>query len=207
MKHPIVVVIVLTLLLALHIFQQRGLVEGAESGAASSSIELPEIIGGYQRVSVEERGEGQRRMLRAADILAQTYLSASGEAIALSLVHAGVTRRSLHFPEVCLVGQGWEVREQYTAPVGISFTGKRLVLFRGNEYEAVLYWFKTGDRFTGSFYENSWHWAAGHLAGASPSSTMIRISTDIGPLGEEAAFSMLDDFAQLLAPILLERIE
>ena len=207
MKHYVTVLVVLAALLAVHVAQERSHVRASKVPENEVFIELPEMIGGFRRVANQDPGDSLRRALLTSNILLQTYVSPTGIPVALSLVHAGSTRRSLHFPEVCLVGQGWEVRAQYTAPIGFAFTGKRLLLFRGDQNEAVLYWFKTGDKFTGSFFENSWHWALGHLGGGKPSSTMIRLSTATGPIGEEAAFAVLDEFAVQLAPVLLDRVE
>jgi EpsI family protein len=170
-------------------------------------LEMPERIGAYRQYGDEVPvSDHVKRVLQTSQIYIQNYVSREGWPVQLQLVHAGTTRRSLHFPEVCLVGQGWEIRDQKAVPVGFSFDARQLVLFKGDQYEAVLYWFKTGDRFTGNFFINSWYWTYEQLTFGIPSSTMIKLSTPLGGRDEEAAFDMLESFAQKLAPVLMTRI-
>jgi EpsI family protein len=122
--------------------------------------------------------------------------------VELTVVHAAVTRRSLHFPEICLVGEGWDVRDQGIQPVGVTFAAKRLVLVRGTESEAVIYWFQTGAKLTPNYFVNAWHWARDQICFRSPVSAMVRLSTPIGNQGETTAFSVLVDFAMKLAPLM-----
>ena len=71
----------------------------------------------------------------------------------------------------------------------------------------MLYWFKTGDRFTGNFFVNSWHWARNQLTQGASTSAMIKVSAPIGNRDEESVFQLLEDFATKLTPILRDRIE
>jgi EpsI family protein len=134
------------------------------------------------------------------------YQSTQGWPVLLTVVYAGTTRRSLHFPEVCLVGQGWEIAGQETTPVGFSFTAKRLILAKGNRREAVLYWFKTGEEVTGNFFLNSWHWTKNQLLSGTSTSAMIKVSAPIGSQDPEKIFAILEDFALKFSPIMMEKI-
>jgi len=138
--------------------------------------------------------------------LMRDYVAPSGWPLQLTIVYAGTTRRSLHFPEVCLVGQGWEVREQGAQPVGFMFTAKRLVISNGSDEDAILYWFKTGDKLTGNFFVNSWHWALNQLSFQAPTSAMIKISAPIVNDDRERVFELLDDFARKLTPLLMDNL-
>ena len=171
------------------------------------SFSIPSLIGEFEQYgSDQEISDRVRRVLQTEDILMRTYRGRSGWPVYLTIVQASNTRSSLHFPEVCLVGAGWELREQYSSPVGFSFTAKHLILEKGNEQEAVLYWFKTGERFTGSFFLNSWFWAKEKMMFGTPKSAMIKLSTFVGPMGQDAAFEMLEDLALRLAPIILQEL-
>jgi hypothetical protein len=100
------------------------------------------------------------------------------------------------------------VEQAYSAPVGIEFQGKRLVIFRGDDKQAVLYWLKTGDLFTSSAFLNALYWAREQLVFGTPTSSMIKLSMPIRPgQDEDEAFAVLDDFATRLGPILLENIQ
>ena len=83
------------------------------------------------------------------------------------------------------MGDGWDIQEQTSYPVGILFTAKRLVLAKGNETEAVLYWFKTGDDFTGNFFLNALDWATEQFTHGAPTSAMIKLTMRVGPQGRE----------------------
>jgi EpsI family protein len=136
------------------------------------------------------------------------YVGPGGQPILLTIVYAGQTRRSLHFPETCLVGQGWEVEKAYSAPVGIEFEARRLVIFQREEKQAVLYWLKTGDKFTSSGFMNALYWAREQLMFGTPTSSMIKLSMPFGPgKSEEEAFAVLDDFAARLTPYVMEHIK
>jgi hypothetical protein len=81
------------------------------------------------------------------------------------------------------------------------------LLVRGGEQQAVLYWFKTEDRFTGNYFVNAAHWAKNQLTFEAPTSAMIKLTAIVGPDGKDAAFRALEDFALKLGPIMLENVE
>lgn len=172
--------------------------------SSSVVINLPENIGEYRQIGGDiDPGERTRELLQSSAILMRTYAAPSGRQVQLSVVQAVASRASLHFPEVCLVGQGWEISEQYIAPVGLTHTAKRLVIFSGDRQEAVLYWFRTGDRYTGSFFLNSWCYIWDSLRMKDPQTALIRVSTVIRK-DKQAAFHVLEDFAGYLGPMLLD---
>lgn len=179
----------------------------ASSASANMPISIPAEIGSYRQQGPDVPvAENVQRLLETNSVLMRTYRGPTGRPIELAVVYAGSTRRSLHFPEVCIVGQGWEIREQDMLPIGFSFDATKLVLVRDRTTEAVLYWYKTGERLTGSFFTNSWHWTLQQLTKGTATSSMIRISTPIRNNDEESAFLLLEDFAEKLAPILLEKV-
>lgn len=146
--------------------------------------------------------ESLRRELETNTILMRDYVSTNGTPVQLSIVHAGKSRRSLHFPEVCFAGQGWETASKSLVPVGVYFVGQGLIVQKGGTREAVLYWFRTGDHSTASYAMNTYYWSRDTLMMRSPSSQLIRVSTRIGEGGEERAFRVLGDFASALVPVL-----
>jgi EpsI family protein len=148
--------------------------------------------------------ESTRQLLETNTILTRNYVSLNGGFVQLTIVCAGKTRRSLHFPEVCFTGQGWETQGKAPIPVGLLFVGQGLTLQKGDSRQAVLYFFKTGANLTGNYFVNSFCWVRDKLLLRNPSSMLVRLSTPIGDQGEEKAFRVLNDFASSLAPILLE---
>ena len=209
MKHYVVIVVVLFLLAWAHTGLLRAQAAAAESGPELLSVlDIPAEIGGYRQIGEDfDVGEDVRELLQTSLILIRNYESPEGWPVQLTIVYAGTTRRSLHFPEVCLVGQGWEVREQASEMVGFSFRAKRLALTKNNEEQAILYWFKTGDELTGNFYLNSWTWVRNQMAFGTPTSSMIKVSSPIGDRPEEDVVRVLEDFATKLTPIMMSRVK
>ena len=205
MKHYLALFVMLSIIAVVYFLLVRAQNEAIHAGPAVDLISVPQRIGPYTQAGNDiDVGDRVRAYLETSRILVRRYSAPSGRPIELTIVHAAVTRRSLHFPEICLIGEGWDIREQGIQPVGVVFTAKRLVLVRGAEREAVLYWFQTGTRLTANYFLNAWHWARDQVCYRSPVSAMIRLSTPMGNQNETAAFSALVDFAMKLAPIMQE---
>jgi len=211
MKHYITGIALMALTAAIHVAITHAQDQAATTALRSPNLNLPDRIGQYRQYGEDiDPGDEVRRILETSSILMRHYVSPGGAPIFVTVVYAGQKRRSLHFPEVCLVGQGWEVEQKYTAPVGIEFRARRLVIFRGNQKQAVLYWFKTGDTFTGNPFMNALYWGRMQLLLGTPTSSMIKLSmpiTGAGNEGMEQAFASLDDMALRMAPILRENIK
>lgn len=191
----------------LHVRIARAQASAHMNAPAPATLNIPPVIADYRQIGSDyEIDPRTQEILETSTILIRNYMSESGRSVQLSIVHAGATRRSLHFPEVCLVGEGWEIVKQETGSVGILFTARRILLVKGNRYEAVLYWFKTGDYITGSYFANAYQWTKNQVTLGEPTSSMIKLTTPVGANGERAAFAALDDFAAKFAPIMRERI-
>lgn len=205
MKHYIVTVVLLGAVALWHSSIVHAHRMAAENAPDSGLSLIPKTIGPYSQWGQDEdTAEDVKQLLETSSILSRIYRAASGRPIQLTIVYAGSTRRSLHFPEVCLVGQGWEIREQSSENISFLFSASRLVLVKAQRNEAILYWFKTGGHFTGNFFENSWQWAKEQFWGGHATSSMIRISTPVSSDGKEGAFLALEDFAEKISPILLD---
>ncbi|GMW01287.1 MAG: hypothetical protein AMXMBFR84_24240 [Candidatus Hydrogenedentota bacterium] len=192
----------MTLVATIHLALVLSHAQAAKAAPEQNTLNLPNQIVDYKQLGSDiEIDEYTKALLETSTILIRNYTSPRGRPVQLTVVHAGTTRRSLHFPEVCLVGDGWEIREQELVPIGLSFNARRLVLVKGESTEAVLYWFKTGDVMTGNFFMNAAYWAKNQILMGSRSSSMIKLTTVIGPDGEEAAFSALSDFGAKVAPV------
>jgi EpsI family protein len=187
----------------------------AQAGAARQerqrkavAFNIPERIGSFRQMGTDQEIDPHvLRVLETSNIVIRNYIHSSGRPVQLTIVYAGSTRRSLHFPEVCLVGNGWDLQAQRGAHVGILFSARQLILARGDSREAVLYWFKTGDSLTGNYFLNAWHWARNQLTSGGPTSAMIKLTTPIRSGrrdAEKAAFAMLDEFAVAFYNILLD---
>lgn len=183
--------------------------EAAREVPVETIISIPDRIGMFKQAGTDVEVEDKvKRALETSSILIRAYRSQGGWPVELTIVYAGKTRRSLHFPEICLTGGGWDIMKQESTPVGIQFQARRLVLVKGEQRQAVLYWFKTGDELTGNYFVNALYWARNQLTFGTPTSAMIKLTTPIekGPRGEEAAFTLLETFAMQFTPMLRERV-
>lgn len=208
MKHYIATIAILLALTGAHFSIQRGQAVAAAQNTPQDVLNIPTAFASYtQRGQDVPISDNVRKILQTSVILMRPYASTDGWPVLLTIVYAGTTRRSLHFPEVCLVGQGWEIIEQESKMVGFSFHAKRLILAKGNRREAVLYWFKTGDHLTGNFFLNSWHWTKNQMLSGTSTSAMIKLSAPIGNQDPEKVFELLDDFASKFTPIMMENIQ
>jgi EpsI family protein len=206
MKHYLACLGILVATAAAHLGIHSAQAQAARDRTHLAALDIPRRIAGYTAVEDLTIDNNTRRALETSSIMQRRYASDQGQPIILSIVHAGKTRRSLHFPELCLVGSGWEVVHAEAANVGFSMDAKRLVLARGETRQAVLYWFKTGEKLTGNFFLNSYYWAANQLTFGAPTSSMVRLSTPLAPGQDAHAFSLLEDFALTFKPTLLERV-
>lgn len=208
MKHHIALVLILLAVGVANLALREAQDAVVRENPVQQVINLPAEIGKFRQSGPDlEVDERTRRILSGATILMRRYVAPNGWPIVLTIVHTGQSRENLHQPEVCLVGHGWEVSKRYSEPVGFSFPGKRLVLDRGNQQEAVLYWYKTGDKFTDSAFTNALFWAQRQFSFQVPMSTIIKLSTPIGKEGEEHAYRILTEMALRLAPELKEHIQ
>lgn len=92
-------------------------------------------------------------------------------AVFLSIVLSGRDRTSIHRPELCLVGQGWTLRDSgshrfaYPNAVGGDFPAtvlrvqREVVTARGREVvpSLVVYWFVGGDRVVATHWQRIMH--------------------------------------------------
>lgn len=207
MKHYVIAIGLLAMALAMNYTIRMNQAQAVDQASEEYVLEVPRHLGEYRQYGDDEEvDERTKEILETSNILIRNYVGRQNWPVQLTIVHAGASRRSLHFPEVCIVGGGWEIREQTTVPIGIMFEARQLVLVKGDQREAVLYWFKTDDHLTGNFFINSFRWARYQVTHGTMPSAMIRVSTMVGPMGEEATFDLLKDFAAQATPILLDTV-
>lgn len=206
MKHYVACLCILGFAATAHFSIHGAQMRAEQDRSHMAALDIPRQIAGYRATEDLAIDDGTQRALETSSILQRRFASDQGREVLLTIVHAGKTRRSLHFPELCLVGSGWEVVASEPTSVGFSFRAKRLVLAHGDTRQAVLYWFKTGDKLTGNFFLNSYYWASNQLTFGAPTSSMVRLAAQAEPGREEDAFSLLEDFALVFKPTLLERV-
>jgi len=203
MKRYVATILILLVTAALQASINQGQESSAEASTAMESLGIPDQILEFRQARTDlPIPESLREELETNTILMREYVSSSGWPVQLTIVHAGKSRRSLHFPEVCFAGQGWETADKTLIPVGLGFIAQGLVVQKGENREAVLYWFKTGNDSTANYAMNTYYWSRETLMMRNPGSQLIRLSTRIDEGNETRAFRVLGDFASGLIPLL-----
>jgi len=127
---------------------------------AGVSMDLPDRVGGFVGKDVEV-SEGERVILpKDTEFAKKLYQDASGDQINCQIVLSGADKRSIHRPEICLPGQGWNTRDSRTISIplasGRELKVTQLTLTRPHEIGGVrkpltllfLYWFVGGSSYT-----------------------------------------------------------
>lgn len=136
-----------------------------ESSEPGVTMNLPVKIGAFTGVD-QPVSEGERVLLpKDTEFAKKLYTSKAGENIYCQIVLSGLESRSIHRPEICLKGQGWNVRsgDVVSIPLKSGSTIKAMVLSisRPNtfskgprEQEALYaYWFVSRDAETPYHFE------------------------------------------------------
>lgn len=144
---------------------------GRSSGVA---MHLPKELAGLT-ARVEAPDAEEKRLLPDDTEFAKAVYSTAGaeaakrDVIRCTVVLSGAERRSIHRPEVCLVGQGWSVMGSRIIPIdmgdGRSVSVKDLyiektITLKGGERRQLrahyVYWFVGADVTTPSHTERIW---------------------------------------------------
>ena len=122
--------------------------------------------------------EEERAMLpRDTGLERRLYQGLGGTQVLVSLVLSGRDRSSIHRPELCLAGQGWETTSsrqlrlelspQQHLPVTVLTIAKSMP--DGQPFRALFaYWFVSGDEVLATHFERMRHDVAARVAGNSP---------------------------------------
>lgn len=128
---------------------------------AGVTMQLPEQVAGFVGKDVEV-SEGERAILpKDTEFAKKAYFDRAGDQINCQIVLSGADQRSIHRPEVCLPGQGWDTQNSRTEKIRLA-SGRdlgvtKLTLTRPHEVNGVrkqltmlfLYWF-VGANYTTS---------------------------------------------------------
>ena len=141
-------------------------------GKINCALVLPANLPGYRSETLTNIETNLGNWLPAdTSFQVRNYRAADGFSTELSVVLMGCDRTSIHRPEFCLPGQGWEIDSQLTSvqhipmispfpyqlPVNRLISTKTLEDAGGNSqtYRGIyVYWFVDGSHYT----EKAWKW-------------------------------------------------
>lgn len=127
----------------------------------------------------------------------------------LAIVFSQEDRGAVHPPEVCYTGGGWDVQvERY---VTLNFAGTvikavELIIKMDETQQLVIYWYKSGNKYTGNYYLQQLNVVVNQLLHKKSSSVLIRLSIPLPDKDVDKGLSRLCDFGETLFPYLEEYI-
>jgi len=184
---------------------ERNDAPGIRVDASGAPGPLPGNLG-FEWIGIPaSMSEAERELLPAdTGFGRRLYVGLDGSQVLLSLVLSGADRSSIHRPELCLVGQGWEVESSRVASFelggGRTLPMTVLAVHRGGEPDRpaaralFAYFFVSGDKLAASHLERMWSDVKARLGGHSPRWAYIIAQTPCDD-GEAAALHRLGEVA------------
>ena len=195
---------------------------GAEAGVI---MLLPEQAGPYRSHKSLEDPVEKKNLPSDTEFAKAVYFTNSStpnwrDVINCEIVLSGAERRSIHRPEVCLVGQGWSIKNSSTRQIAMG-AGRDLYIERNQQIADgktkplrahYFYWFVGADVTTPSHAVRIWltlrdnlvrgvnhRWAyVTMLAIAGENFTAAELTER--PRSDAETTQMMDEFVRLLAP-------
>lgn len=186
-------------------------------GSLRRTIQLPLDVPGYQAKPLTVDTNVVNALPADTSFAQVIYSDAEGREAMAMVVLMGTDRTSIHKPQFCLTGQGWNIDESrstketihFDAPVAFDLPVMKLVASRTVEangqksaYSGIyVYWFVAEDAYTEDHWERMW-WMAGHLVRKGELQRWAYISYFMPcPPGQEgAAFEWVKKLIQSTVP-------
>jgi hypothetical protein len=116
---------VLLVVVAATVFLCIGTPDVKTGDAAGVVMSLPEQVGAFHGEEIP-MAEDERRMLPpGTELVRKRYARREGEWLVCTIVLSSADRRSIHKPEICLRGQGWDMPSGRVVDVALA-DGSRL---------------------------------------------------------------------------------
>ena len=142
------------------------------AGGTNLEVLLPENLPGYKSELVPEASIVTNSLPPDTSFGQRLYTEDDGFQSMINVVLMGADRTSIHKPEICLVGQGWQFdgaatrpeKVRMTRPMAYELSVMRVVAHidtvdNGQPVKrscVYTYWFVDGNRFTAR--HNEWKW-------------------------------------------------
>jgi EpsI family protein len=169
---------------------------------------FPKSLAGWES---EELGitEEEYAILETRNAFARKYTNKEGKTAYLLIVYSQNNRKVSHPPEVCFMGSGLTILEKNLVNIPIStaphkIQANQLSAKQGKTQQLSYYWFKVGQTFTPNYWKQQFLIAFYTLTGHPASSAMIRVSTLKDESSPASSGETLNQFTQLISPLLFE---
>jgi len=146
-------------------------------------------------------------ILETKNAFARQYTS-NGKSVTLFVVYSQNNRKVSHPPELCYSGSGFTILGHSMAKLGSEQLGfidvNRLLMEERNFKQVTFYWFKVGENFTPSYWQQQMLIAGKTLLGKPSSSALIRLSSPVVGGDVQAAEQTTNEFFQAALPNLIQ---
>ena len=172
------------------------------------SIHLfPKDIGGWTSREIPI-SDHDYEILETRNAFCRIYRSAQGEEVMLFIVYSHNNRKVAHPPEICYTGGGAtilnETRINFDLGQGNGYLGAdRFASEQEGRKLMTYYWFKVGNNFTPSYWEQQILIALKTLFGRPAGSAMIRLSVE----SDESETVKADRIAQNFIRLILSAVK
>lgn len=185
-------------------------------GTNGTVVALPESVPNFVSKEIEV-SDSERAVLPKDTVYGKrAYQAPDGFVVYTTVVLMGTDRTSIHRPEFCLTGQGWNIDSKkpvtvpmqsprpYDLPAQLFTASRNLRLNDGTIVPAralYLFWFVADDALTASHWTRQWSMAEQLLkTGTLQRWAYVSLLSLCAPGQEEAAFARLKQFAVAAVP-------
>ena len=190
------------------LLQARGRTEIIANRLPLSSF--PAQLGNWDSTQIELDNE-TLAILGAGDFLERVYQNPASKLPAIDLFLAYFpsqrTGDTIHSPQHCLPGAGWNPEENTRVTLSLPghgpFPANRYVIAKGDARKLVLYWYWAHDRGVASEYWAKYYLVKDSIRMNRSDGALVRIVSDMFP-GEtpDAAQQRILPFASAVGPLL-----
>ena len=212
--------VVAALFIALNFYVYNGLGAGAEIPQRQTFSEFPMEVGDWQ---CQERGEMDAEVLGAlgaTDYLICNYRRAeTGDLVNVYVgYHAtqvreeggGADENSIHPPEHCLPGAGWDVIDSQVVPLDVAGIdgkpgeAKRFVIARGKDRQLVYFWYQSRGRVIARSHQVILYRFWDRATLNRTDGALVRLTIPLMQRDPESAERTFRDFADTIGPMLAD---
>ena len=168
---------------------------------------LPRAVGPWTESVDVPLDREVRATLGADDYVNRTYLNAAGQPVSLYVGYYASQRQgdTIHSPQNCLPGAGWQPIEGGPAPLNVQPRGivvNRYVIQKGIERQIVLYWYQGRGRVVANEYANRFWLMFDAAVRHRSNGALVRVAAPVRSVAGslEAADAAAAEFTRALFP-------
>lgn len=181
---------------------------GEEAATARTPLSaLPRAVGPWNESVDVPLDQDVRAVLGADEYVNRTYVSNAGQPVSLYIGYYASQRQgdTIHSPQNCLPGAGWQPIEGGPAPLDIGSSRivvNRYVIQKGIERQVVLYWYQGRGRVVANEFANRFWLMFDAAVRHRSNGALVRIAAPVqSPVGPvTVADAAAADFTRAVFP-------